>query len=168
MRLELLLLKTSTFDTNVVERFSYWLFRAWGRIGTTIGNNKLDSGSREEMISLFKSLFEEKTANMWDNRNHFVKVPGKMVMIDISYADVSERTFFPPMIMIEDHENELSLPQEDTVDAGNAEISSKLPKPVADLVTMIFNITVMKNVMKELTVSRIINVDERFCSTKFD
>lgn len=68
--------------------YSYWLFRSWGRIGTTIGGNKCEAMSRQEAIYQFKSLFEERTANSWDNRKNFVKVPGKMVMVDISYEDV--------------------------------------------------------------------------------
>lgn len=57
----------------------YWLFRAWGRIGTTIGGTKLDSMSDlDEAMEKFQELYEEKTGNMWNFRHQFVKRPGKM------------------------------------------------------------------------------------------
>lgn len=65
------------------------MFRAWGRIGTDIGGNKLEKkDSREDAIAEFEALFEDKTANMWRSRANFRKIPGKMNWVDISYDDV--------------------------------------------------------------------------------
>ncbi|KAF6039664.1 PARP1 [Bugula neritina] len=57
----------SYYKLQVLEHDSvnrYWLFRSWGRIGTTIGGNKLEKlGSRHECVAKFKELFQEKTGN---------------------------------------------------------------------------------------------------------
>lgn len=53
----------------------FWLFRSWGRIGTTIGGNKVeDCKSVHDAIHRFEELYEEKTQNSWDERDNFVKV----------------------------------------------------------------------------------------------
>lgn len=53
----------------------YWLFRAWGRIGTTIGGNKVENcHNLLEGIQKFEEMYEERTKNSWYNRDNFVKV----------------------------------------------------------------------------------------------
>lgn len=65
----------------------FWLFRAWGRIGTTIGGNKLEKMSTLQTAqNSFEDLYLEKSGNHWENRACFVKVPGKMYPIDIDYG----------------------------------------------------------------------------------
>jgi len=65
---------------------SWWLFRAWGRIGTDIGSTKLEKkDSREDAIAEFEVLFKAKTVNMWRNRTNFCEVSSKMNWMDISY-----------------------------------------------------------------------------------
>lgn len=42
------------------------MFRAWGRIGTSIGGNKTEDFSNLfEAISSFEDLYEEKTGHHW-------------------------------------------------------------------------------------------------------
>ena len=70
--------------------YRFWLFRSWGRIGTTIGGNKLEKkDSLQEALQHFESLYEEKTGNMWSNRKHFHKVPGRFFPIDLDYDQVT-------------------------------------------------------------------------------
>lgn len=70
--------------------YRYWLFRSWGRIGTTIGGNKLeDKDSLQEALGHFEDLYEEKTGNVWSNRKRFQKVPGRFFPIDLDYSQVS-------------------------------------------------------------------------------
>ena len=66
------------------------MFRAWGRVGTTIGGNKLERcGSKESAMDKFMELYVEKTGNEWRNRNNLVKHPNKFYPLDIDYGAVS-------------------------------------------------------------------------------
>ncbi|KAK2581903.1 hypothetical protein KPH14_002360 [Odynerus spinipes] len=107
----------------------YWLFRSWGRIGTTIGGTKLEEMLLEDCIEKFEELYEEKTGNEWQNRNHFVKVPHKMYPIEIDHGD-----------------------DEDTSKLLESDIKSNLEKPVQDLMRLIFNVENMKKVMLEFEI----------------
>jgi len=70
--------------------YSYWLFRSWGRIGTTIGGNKLEKkDTLHEAVDHFEDLYEEKTGNMWSHRKHFHKVPGRFYPVDLDYNQVT-------------------------------------------------------------------------------
>lgn len=66
------------------------MFRAWGRVGTTIGGNKLERfGSVATLLEAFKQLYAEKTGNEWENRKDFKKFPNKFYPLDIDYGQVS-------------------------------------------------------------------------------
>ena len=76
-----------------------WVFRSWGRVGTTIGGSKLEVKSSLELTSCesvcthlliyfgnqefeskhdaqrdFEFQYEDKTGNKWKNRDNFQKV----------------------------------------------------------------------------------------------
>ena len=69
---------------------SYWLYRAWGRVGTTVGGNKVERcGSKNSTIDQFKSLYLDKTGNHWENRKDFKKKPNKFYPLEIDYGQVS-------------------------------------------------------------------------------
>ena len=70
--------------------FGRWfVFRSWGRVGTTIGDTKLTKmDTKQEAIEDFITLYEEKTGNLWENRNNFEKQPGKLYPLDIDYGEV--------------------------------------------------------------------------------
>ncbi|GAB1867984.1 Poly [ADP-ribose] polymerase [Camponotus japonicus] len=105
----------------------YHLFRSWGRIGTTIGGNKLEELSLEECIEQFESLYEEKTGNQWKNRQHFVKMPNLMYPIDIDHGD-------------------------EEIASLDSDIKSNLAKPIQDLMRLIFDVAEMKKVMLEFEI----------------
>lgn len=72
--------------------YRWWLFRAWGRVGTTIGGNKVDRyGSVDTLLEGFKQLYAEKTGNEWHDRKNFKKYPNKFYPLDIDYGQVSLR-----------------------------------------------------------------------------
>lgn len=122
--------KNSYYKMQILKhdhRETYHLFRSWGRIGTTIGGNKLERMSLEECIEQFESLYEEKTGNEWKNREHFVKVPNRMYPIDIDHGD-----------------------QE--VASLDSDIKSNLQKPIQDLMRLIFDVAEMKKVMLEFEI----------------
>ncbi|KAK5642118.1 hypothetical protein RI129_008285 [Pyrocoelia pectoralis] len=105
----------------------YYLFRSWGRIGTTIGGNKLDNfPSLLEAKKQFNFFYEDKTGNRWQDRDSFVKVPNRMYPIDVDFG--------------EEEETKLDL---------NLETPSKLKKGVQELIKLIFNVNNMKKVMLE-------------------
>ena len=121
--------KNSFYKIQLIEsnnKCQYWVFRSWGRIGTTVGGHKLDNCSHlNNAKDLFEQLYEEKSGNSWKNRDNFVKVPGRMYPIDIDYGDDDEK------LQISD------------------DTPSKLSLPVQNLMKIIFDVTSMKNVLKE-------------------
>lgn len=71
-------------------KLRWYVFRSWGRVGTSIGDKKLTSyHDKQEAIEEFVSQYEDKTGNAWKDRKNFVKRPGKMYPLDIDYGDVS-------------------------------------------------------------------------------
>ncbi|XP_038617296.1 poly [ADP-ribose] polymerase 1 [Tachyglossus aculeatus] len=109
----------------------YWVFRSWGRVGTEIGSNKLEQmPSKEDAIEHFLNLYEEKTGNSWHSKN-FTKYPKKFYPLEIDYG--------------QDEEAVKKL----TVSAGTR---SKLPKPVQNLIKMIFDVESMKKAMVEFEI----------------
>ncbi|XP_068156658.1 poly [ADP-ribose] polymerase [Drosophila tropicalis] len=123
--------KNSYYKVQLLEadkKNKYWVFRAWGRIGTTIGKNKVeDFGNLLEAIENFKSVYADKTGNDFDDRHNFVKVPGRMYPIDIQYDEAN-----------------------DLADAAkNQSIPSKLDMSVQNLIKLIFDVDNMKRTMME-------------------
>jgi len=117
----------------VYATFRCWLFRSWGRVGTTIGNNKLESfGSKAPAIHEFRALYAEKTGNDWDDRKHFVKVPNRFYPLDIDYGADDEK-----MVKLDDK-------------AGKR---SSLPQAIQKLIRLIFDIESMKKAMLEFEVN---------------
>lgn len=108
---------------------SYWVFRSWGRIGTTIGSKKLEKvESLAEAKKIFTSHFAEKSGNLWEDRQNFKKIAGKMYPMELAYGD--EGSEVTPLVAVSD-------------------VDSKLPKSVQDLVTLLFDVDTMKKVMLE-------------------
>lgn len=104
----------------------YWLFRSWGRIGTSIGNTKCDKMSCEEAVQLFEDTYLKQTGNEWYRRKNFKKIPGKYQPLEIEHdADVVDGKLL------------------------ESEIPSKLKKPVQDLMQLIFDVQKMKKAMLE-------------------
>ncbi|KAK3578700.1 hypothetical protein CHS0354_008557 [Potamilus streckersoni] len=111
---------------------TWWVFRSWGRVGTTVGGNKVERcGSRQSAINSFKELYAEKTGNDWNDRKNFRKYPNKFYPLDIDYG--------------QDDESAVKK-------ISSAGSKSKLPKSVQDLVCMIFDVESMKKAMMEFEI----------------
>ncbi|XP_041351454.1 poly [ADP-ribose] polymerase 1-like [Gigantopelta aegis] len=109
----------------------WWVFRSWGRVGTTIGGNKVEKCSnRAEAITTFKALYAEKTNNPWNNRKDFKKFPNKFYPLDIEYGEEDDNVR--------------------SIDVKNSH--SKLPRSVQDLICLIFNVENMKKAMLEFEI----------------
>lgn len=64
------------------------MFRSWGRVGTTIGSNKLDKFSdKNSAMDNFLNVYKEKTGNPWSASN-FTKYPNKFYPLEIDYGQV--------------------------------------------------------------------------------
>lgn len=106
--------------------FSYWVFRSWGRISTTIGSNKLEKFySLEEARESFNEHYEKQTGNYFGEKN-FVKRPGKYYKMEIDYGE-----------------------EEEVRKLGESNIKSKLKTPVQDLIKLLFDVNMMKEMMLE-------------------
>jgi hypothetical protein len=69
--------------------YRYWVFRSWGRIGTTIGGKKLEiKHNKWEARRQFECVYAEKTGNSWYNKN-FRKFAGCFFPIDLDYDQVN-------------------------------------------------------------------------------
>lgn len=107
----------------------YWLFRAWGRIGTTIGDKRVERfATVYEAKQAFEEQYRDKSGNDWHSRDTFVKMPNCYYPLDIDYCENDEKL------------KSLSEP---------SDIKSKLDVRVQDLVKLIFDINAMKKVMLE-------------------
>ncbi|XP_075970335.1 poly-(ADP-ribose) polymerase [Anticarsia gemmatalis] len=121
--------KNSFYKMQVLQsnnKNKYWLFRSWGRIGTTIGGTKVESCSLYQAIHQFEKLYMERTDNPWHCRKNFVKVPGKYYPLDMDYGGDSETT------------------AKLTIDK-----KCDLPEPVQKLIIKIFDVDVMKQTLLE-------------------
>ncbi|XP_053691962.1 poly [ADP-ribose] polymerase [Sabethes cyaneus] len=124
--------KNSYFKMQVLKADkgqSYWFFRAWGRIGTTIGGNKVEEcDTIFDAIESYRHHFQDKTGNSWEAqcKGVFQKRPGLYYPVDIDYGDEKTKTL-----------------------SENNNIPSKLEPAVQDLVRMLFDVDTMKKVMLE-------------------
>ncbi|KAK1888969.1 Poly [ADP-ribose] polymerase 1 [Dissostichus eleginoides] len=121
--------KLQLLEDDVQKR--YWVFRSWGRVGTTIGGNKLDKfHDKNSAMDNFLGVYKEKTGNTWSTSN-FTKYPNKFYPLEIDYG--------------QDEEAVKKL----TASAGT---KSKLAKPIQELIKMIFDVESMKKAMVEFEI----------------
>ncbi|XP_013111859.1 poly [ADP-ribose] polymerase [Stomoxys calcitrans] len=121
--------KNSYYKLQLLEsdnKNKFWVFRSWGRIGTTIGGNKLeDFSSLNAAIESFHSNYLDKSGNHFQNRANFVKVPNCMYPIDIDYSE------------------------NDKIDLNVEYVESKLPQSVQEVIKLMFDVDTMKRTMME-------------------
>ncbi|XP_077991916.1 poly [ADP-ribose] polymerase 1-like [Glandiceps talaboti] len=109
----------------------WYVFRAWGRVGTTIGGNKVETfHTKERAKEHFLNLYGEKTGNDFNTTN-FVKYPNKFFPLEIDYGQEEEDI------------KKLNMK------AGS---TSKLHKALQELIKMIFDIEEMKKTMLEFEI----------------
>lgn len=135
----------------------YWVFRSWGRVGTTIGGNKLHKFTdKRSAMDNFLSVYEEKTGNNWGS-SHFTKYPNKFYPLEIDYGQVQwannnakdgKNILCCWFVFCATHQDEEAVKRL-TASAGT---NSKLPKPVQDLIKIIFDVESMKKAMVEFEV----------------
>lgn len=123
--------KNSYYKLQVLESDAgrtYWVFRAWGRIGTTVGDYRLEKfPSATSACDHFEQQFEDKTGNAFNSGLPFKKRSGKYFPVEIDYDDDSKAKKI----------------------VSKSDIKSKLPKATQELVQMLFDIDSMKQTMLE-------------------
>ncbi|XP_055614181.1 poly [ADP-ribose] polymerase [Uranotaenia lowii] len=125
--------KNSYFKMQILQADNgnkFWFFRAWGRIGTTIGGNKLEKcDTAFEAIDSFNYHYQDKSGNSWESYRNgtFKKRPGLYFPVDIDYGDEKTKK-------LTENVND---------------VKSKLEPAVKDLVRMLFDVDTMKKVMLE-------------------
>lgn len=121
--------KNSYYKMQVLEADNekkYWFFRSWGRIGTGVGEKKLETFySANEACSAFETNFEDKSGNIFGTP--FKKMPNKYALVEVDYTDDEKVK---------------------QIQAKSA-IPSKLPPPVQDIIKLIFDVDAMKQTMLE-------------------
>eukprot|EP00094_Tigriopus_californicus_P008027 TCALIF_07727-PA protein Name:"Similar to Parp1 Poly [ADP-ribose] polymerase 1 (Rattus norvegicus)" AED:0.26 eAED:0.26 QI:26/1/1/1/1/1/8/253/558 len=126
--------KNSYYKLQLLEHDTkpkWYVFRSWGRVGTTIGGTKLENFTlREDAIRDFESLYVDKTGNEWRNRDQFEKVAGKFFPMDL----------------------DLGQDQEDIQKLELSKSHSKLAKPIQALIALIFDIESMRQAMLEFEI----------------
>lgn len=104
----------------------FWLFSAWGRIGTKIGDTSTSSySSVDAAILAFQHSFFEYTGNKWGMP--FKKIPDKYSVVEVEYCDA-------------DMNRQMEL---------SSSIPSELDQEVQDLMKIIFDVNAMKQTMIE-------------------
>ncbi|XP_030371333.1 poly [ADP-ribose] polymerase [Scaptodrosophila lebanonensis] len=125
--------KNSFYKIQLLEadkKNRYWVFRSWGRIGTTIGGSKVEEyATFDDAFNVFREVYADKTGNSFADRANFIKVPGRMYPIDIEY--------------------EGDVPVNNDVET---QVLSKLEPPVQSLIKLMFDIDNMKRTMKEFQI----------------
>lgn len=124
--------KNSYYKLQIIEsdkKNKWWLFKAWGRIGTTIGKNKVEEYGDVESARLdFEEKFLEQTGNEWYAKGSFKKCAGKYFMQDIDFGQGQ---------------------QDKLIKLDDGAIGSKLVPSVQELMKMLFNVETMKETMLE-------------------
>lgn len=119
--------KNSYYKLQLLESDSmnkYWVFRSWGRIGTTIGDHKLENFENlYEAKQSFLHIYYDKTGNDFTIRENFVKVPGRMYPLEIDYEE------------------------QKIVDPEKCKIKSKLNSSVQSIIKILFDVDTMKRTM---------------------
>ncbi|XP_041632333.1 poly [ADP-ribose] polymerase isoform X2 [Drosophila kikkawai] len=105
----------------------YWIFRSWGRIGTTIGNSKIEEfDTIIPAIKVFQKVYFDKTGNEFEKRDNFIKIFGHMYPIDIQYGN----------------ETNICLPDTES-------LNSKLDPCLQNLIRLMFDVDSMKRTLME-------------------
>lgn len=79
--------KLQVLESNEPRHPHYWLFKAWGRVGTEIGGNSCNSAiGKYEAVQEFERIYYEHTGNRWQDRANFQKLPNMYFEVDIDYG----------------------------------------------------------------------------------
>ncbi|GAM22252.1 hypothetical protein SAMD00019534_054270 [Acytostelium subglobosum LB1] len=116
----------------------FYLFRKWGRIGTSIGGvTDAVYSTLADALKEFKFHFQDKTGYSWEDRGQNLKMPGKYYMVELED---------------EEHDNGASDNfVDDTAALSNAPTS--LPQETQELMRIIYNFGHIAEKLKSMKVN---------------
>ncbi|KAJ0980645.1 hypothetical protein J5N97_008900 [Dioscorea zingiberensis] len=113
----------------------FMVYTRWGRVGVK-GQDKLHDfcASRDKAINEFEMKFFEKTKNRWNDRKAFIRQPKCYTWLEMDYSETENTTV------------------SNSVDAsvGSQLRESKLDQRIAKFISLICNISMMKQQMLEI------------------
>ncbi|XP_057838730.2 poly [ADP-ribose] polymerase 2 isoform X1 [Cryptomeria japonica] len=115
----------------------YMVYNRWGRVGVR-GQDKLFGpfGSQNDAISEFEGKFFDKTKNSWSERHNFVSYPSKYTWLEMDYEG-------------DDTKKQVEKNPTDSLDKYEPR-KSKLDYRVAQFISLICNVDMMKQQMMEI------------------
>ncbi|OMO81978.1 hypothetical protein COLO4_23334 [Corchorus olitorius] len=115
---------------------TYMVFNRWGRVGVK-GQTKFHGPytSQEVAVMNFEYKFFEKTRNCWSNRKDFVCVPKCYAWLEMDY---------------DEQEKESTVKEKTDSSIGAQMRVTKLEQRVAKFISLICNISMMKQQMMEI------------------
>uniref|UniRef100_A0A914CBF8 NAD(+) ADP-ribosyltransferase n=1 Tax=Acrobeloides nanus TaxID=290746 RepID=A0A914CBF8_9BILA len=128
--------KNSFYKLQLLENDNkeiYYLFRSWGRVGTSIGGSKTESyfSNLDAAKVDFKKQFYDKTLNEWDNRKKFKKHPNGFAILEMDF----------------DAKDDGKLQKLDVKSS-----KSNLAMPIKELLSTIFDIKRMTRALQEMEI----------------
>lgn len=111
------------------------LLRSWGRVGNADSSKLENFYSKDSVIQAFEKLFLDKTGNNWSHRDRLVKRPGKYYPIELDHDSAQVDTSAPNRLNVKDFESK-----------------STLPKPIQNIIKMIFDIEKLERQMREFDI----------------
>ncbi|RXG57291.1 Poly [ADP-ribose] polymerase 1 [Armadillidium vulgare] len=109
------------------DKSDWYLFRSWGRIGTNIGDFRLENkDDLQDALADFNKLYEEKTGNRFKSKNQ-EKLPGYWYPLDIDHGEKNKEL------------QKLSVKKS----------KSKLALAIQELISLIFDVKKMECTMME-------------------
>eukprot|EP01087_Luapelamoeba_hula_P005895 TRINITY_DN1594_c2_g1_i2.p1 TRINITY_DN1594_c2_g1~~TRINITY_DN1594_c2_g1_i2.p1 ORF type:complete len:1110 (+),score=268.26 TRINITY_DN1594_c2_g1_i2:108-3437(+) len=109
----------------------WFVFRRWGRVGLEGTQKVVEHDDRDDAIAEFETVYQDKTYNSWEKRDNFVKRPGKFYPVAVDYGTEEKEIKF--------------------ADLSKA-TGSSLPPQVQGLVSLLFDIQMMKNTLVEMEI----------------
>uniref|UniRef100_A0A914LP61 Poly [ADP-ribose] polymerase n=1 Tax=Meloidogyne incognita TaxID=6306 RepID=A0A914LP61_MELIC len=114
---------------------TFHLFRAWGRVGTTIGGVKTEDYGEdlEACQKEFKFQFHDKCFNTWEDyvEGNFKKAPAGMDILEM-----------------DEQKNDEKKTRKLSVESSK----SKLPREIKELISLVFDVKAMQNAMMEFEI----------------
>ncbi|KAL3957124.1 hypothetical protein ACCO45_007702 [Purpureocillium lilacinum] len=120
---------------------SFKTWTRWGRVGEAGQNAVLGNGTFQDALKNFEKKFKDKSGLPWDKRGDNPK-PGKYAFVERSYNDDDSDE------EMDDAEDKAGVKTEDGEEASTPDCT--LPKPVQDLMEIIFNQAYFRDTMASL------------------
>ncbi|TPX65412.1 hypothetical protein SpCBS45565_g05224 [Spizellomyces sp. 'palustris'] len=107
----------------------YYLFRSWGRVGTSRGGTKLEDFDKQTAKEEFQRLYEEKCGNEFGKPP--IKHPGMLFPLEVDFGE----------------DDDFALMS--SVTPGS---KTQLAKPIQEIIKLIFDVQAMKQTLRAMEI----------------